>query len=266
MIRRRVPALPPSAAAVAAIRSILGCSPDGWWSAANAAGFLATLAADRPRLDALVAEAARRLGPHAPNSVNQLLSRFDPMQSIGAVAQGLQDFGSAAVLVLIYLGFLIASRHAFERKAVRLFATREARHEALNVFLRIRDGVERYLWVQTVTGLIIAIASLLVMVLVGLDNAMFWAFLIFILGYVPIMGRWRPSSCRPCSPWCSSATGATPGASCGGAVRHQLRGRQHLPAAHAGRQPQHGPADRAAVAGLLGHDLGPAGRCSCRRR
>ena len=111
------------------------------------------------------------------------------MQSIGAVAQGLQNFGSAAVLVLIYLGFLIASRRgAFERKTVRLFATREARHEALNVFLHIRDAVERYLWVQTVTGLIIAIAAFLVMVLVGLEHAAFWAFLVFILNYVPILG------------------------------------------------------------------------------
>jgi predicted PurR-regulated permease PerM len=110
------------------------------------------------------------------------------MQYIGLVAQGLQNFGSAAVLVLIYLGFLIASRHAFERKTVKLFATREARHEALNVFLHIRDAVERYLWVQTVTGLIIAIAAFLVMVLVGLEHAAFWAFLVFILNYVPILG------------------------------------------------------------------------------
>jgi predicted PurR-regulated permease PerM len=91
-------------------------------------------------------------------------------------------------LVLIYLGFLIASRHAFERKAVRLFREREDRQEALAVFLRVRDGIERYLWIQTVTGLMIAAASWAVMALLGLDNAFFWAFLVFVVNYVPIVG------------------------------------------------------------------------------
>jgi predicted PurR-regulated permease PerM len=189
VIRARAPALPGNAATLTAIvvAAVL-VLVTAVVVAANAASFLATLAADRPRLDALVAGVAQSLGPHAPTSVTQLLSRFDPMQYVGVVAQGLQNFGSAAVLVLIYLGFLIASRHAFERKTVRLFTTREARHEALNVFLHIRDAIERYLWVQTVTGLIIAIASFLIMLAVGLEHAAFWAFLVFILNYVPILG------------------------------------------------------------------------------
>ena len=48
--------------------------------------------------------------------------------------------------------------------------------------------MERYLWIQTVTGLIIAVASWVVMIAVGLENALFWAFLIFIVNYVPIVG------------------------------------------------------------------------------
>jgi predicted PurR-regulated permease PerM len=42
--------------------------------------------------------------------------------------------------------------------------------------------------VQTVTGLIIAAASWTVMAAVGLDNAVFWAFLIFIASYIPVIG------------------------------------------------------------------------------
>jgi len=189
VIRTRVPILPPSAAtAVAILASIILVVLSTVVVAANAEGFIATLASDQPRLDALIAGVATRLGPHAPQSVAQVLNRLDPMQYAGAVAQALQNFGSSAVLVLIYLGFLIASRHAFERKVVKLFATREARHEALNVFLHIRDAVERYLWIQTVTGLVIAAGSFVVMMFVGLDHAFFWAFLIFILNYVPILG------------------------------------------------------------------------------
>ena len=188
-IRHRLPVLPPRAAMAAAIAV---------WAllivvamvvvTANAEGFLATLGRDRPKLDALIPNTAASLGPRAPHSVAQLLVRFDPMQYAPTLAQALQNFGSAAVLVLIYLGFLIAARHAFERKTVMLFANRDTRHEALNVFLHIRDAIERYLWIQTVTGSVIAAGSFGVMMAVGLDHAFFWAFLVFLLNYVPILG------------------------------------------------------------------------------
>jgi predicted PurR-regulated permease PerM len=48
--------------------------------------------------------------------------------------------------------------------------------------------VERYLWIQTVTGIIIAVGSWAVMALVGLENSVFWAFLIFVVNYIPIVG------------------------------------------------------------------------------
>jgi AI-2 transport protein TqsA len=188
-ILTRVPSLPPRAATSAAIVfSILLVVFSVVVVTANAQGFIGTLAKDQPKLNALLSETAAHLGPHTPKSVAQLLGRLDPMQYAPAVAQALQNFGSAAVLVLLYLGFLIASRHAFERKTVRLFATREARREALDVFLRVRDAIERYLWIQTVTGLVIALGTFAVMLAVGLDHAFFWAFLVFILNYVPILG------------------------------------------------------------------------------
>ena len=62
---------------------------------------------------------ARACGPHAPTRWPRSSHTLDPTQYLGAVAGGLQDFASNAFLVLVYLGFLIASRHAFERKAVQ---------------------------------------------------------------------------------------------------------------------------------------------------
>ncbi len=188
VIRRRLPALPGGAAIGAAIvisMALFGLS--AFVVAENASGFIGQLATFTPKLNLRIHDVARLFGVAAP-TLDQLLAGLDPTKYLGTVAAALQDFASSAVLVLIYLGFLIASRHAFERKAVRLFRERDSRHEALEVFLRVRDGIERYLWIQTVTGLIIAAASWAVMMVVGLDNAFFWAFLIFIVNYVPIVG------------------------------------------------------------------------------
>ena len=41
---------------------------------------------------------------------------------------------------------------------------------------------------QTVTGLMIAVASAVILTIVGMPNAVFWGFLILVTSYVPIIG------------------------------------------------------------------------------
>ncbi len=189
VIRRRVPRLPGIVATIAAVAFSLALFAGALIVLANnAGGFLTTLVKGEPKLNRLILQAHHTFHLKGPRSLAQILARFQPTQYIGSVAMALQSVASNALLVLVYLGFLIVSPKAFERKAVRLFSSRDERHEALQVFLRVRDGVERYLWIQTITGLIIAVGSWMVMAVIGLDNAIFWAFLIFILNYIPLVG------------------------------------------------------------------------------
>jgi predicted PurR-regulated permease PerM len=154
----------------------------------NASAFGGQLVEYGPRLNGLIARLAGLAGVDAPPSVTDLVHQLNPASYLGQIAQGLQSFVSTAAFVLVYLGFILASRRGWERKAVSLFPRREQRSEALEAFLRIRNGVEQYLWVQTVTGLMIAAASWVAMFAVGLDNALFWAILIFIASYIPVVG------------------------------------------------------------------------------
>ncbi len=141
-----------------------------------------------PRLNGLIERVASMLGMDAPPSVNQLFARLNPAQYAASVFAGVQAFTSNAVFVLIYVGFLLASRAGFAKKVVRLFPEREERGEAMDVFGRIRAGVNSYLWIQTVTGAIVALISWGVMWLLRLEHAGFWAFIIFVAGYIPIIG------------------------------------------------------------------------------
>ncbi len=189
VIQRRIPGLPTGTAVPVAIGlSIVGFILCAAVVADNAAGFLSSLTRAEPKINVMISQVAHILRVRGPGTVDHMLRHLDPTQYLGAVANGLEGFVSNAIFVLIYLGFLIASRSAFERKMVRLFRLREERQDALQVFLRVRDGVERYLWIQTVTGLIIAAASWALMAVLGLENALFWAFLIFVVNYVPIVG------------------------------------------------------------------------------
>lgn len=146
-------------------------------------------------LNAIIAKftpLAGRLFPglqlHGVPTITDLAKLLNLQSYIGDVAQSFKNFGTSAVLVLIYLGFILASRRGFSRKIVALFPHHAERESNMTMFQRIRDGVEQYLWIQTVTGLMIAAAAWVVMMLVRLDNAFFWAFLIFLAAYIPILG------------------------------------------------------------------------------
>lgn len=154
----------------------------------NATAFIGKLVSYTPKLDGLIGRLAGIVGVQTPPPVTQLITDLNPSKYLGQFAQGLQGVVSDAVFVLIYLGFIIAAKRGFKRKIVALFPHNRERDEAILIFNRIRYGVERYLWVQTVTGLMIAVASWIVMMVLGLENAAFWAFLIFLASYIPIIG------------------------------------------------------------------------------
>ncbi|MGH6956926.1 MAG: AI-2E family transporter [Caulobacteraceae bacterium] len=188
-MKARAPVLGDIGALIAAIFiCIVVFAATVFFVASHAAAFAAKLVAYQPRLNVVLSSLAHALHMRLPRTVNQLIANIDPERYLPIVAAGVKSLISNALLVLAYVGFLLASRHGFERKAVRLFQAREGRHEALQVFLRVRDALERYLWIQTVCGAFIAIGSWVLMMVVGLDGAFFWAFLIFVLGYIPIVG------------------------------------------------------------------------------
>jgi predicted PurR-regulated permease PerM len=168
--------------------SILLFGGAAFFVAENAAGFAAQLVTYIPRLDQVIFQVATLAHIKRPPTVDQIIAGLDAGKYLGFAARAVQSFASTALFVLVYLAFILASRRGWERKAIGLFPGREERQEAMAAFLRIRDGVEQYLWVQTITGLMVAGLSWIAMAAVGLHDSFFWAILIFLAVYIPVAG------------------------------------------------------------------------------
>ena len=189
LLAQRAPFIPQALALpVALLGSVIVAGLVVYAVAANAASFAQELLSETTRLNQIIARIAAVFGVRVPPTVSQLVNQLNPVRYVGDVARALQSFAAGAFAVLIYLGFLIASRQGFQRKAVALFPAREERAGATRVFDRIRASIQRYLWIQTVTGLLIAGLSAVVMYGVRLPDALFWSFLILILSFVPVIG------------------------------------------------------------------------------
>lgn len=121
-------------------------------------------------------------------TLNNLAERFNLGAVLGGLADGLQNLVGNGVLIAIYVAFLFAAQNSFPGKMDAIFPESANRETSRQVGNRIRASIENYLWVQTLVSLVITILSYVIMSALGLDNALFWAFVIFILNYIPTIG------------------------------------------------------------------------------
>ncbi|MDP9104207.1 MAG: AI-2E family transporter [Pseudomonadota bacterium] len=180
--------LPKGAALPVAIVIIVAVFAGAIWAVAdNAAHFARQAGGYSARLNMLIGEFAGKAGVDAPPTLDDLMADASPARVVGIIAGGLRRGGETAVFVLIYLGFLIAARKGFPEKMHSLFSGAKGL-EADRLLERMRSGVESYIWGQTIIAAIIAVASAAIMGLLGLDHWVFWAFVIFLASFIPVIG------------------------------------------------------------------------------
>ncbi len=122
----------------------------------------------------------------------ELSNKFELDQKLQGAMAGfaatMQSVASNFALIAIYVVFLFVAQSSFPKKMDDLFPDKMRRAQASKVGARIRQSIEKYLGVQTIISLIQTLLSYAIMASMGLDNALFWALVIFILNYIPIIG------------------------------------------------------------------------------
>lgn len=161
----------------------------GWVVAANVGAMTGEIGVYQMRLNEILAEAYTALGlPGVAPTVATLLTHVDPTRVATNIVSSFRDIMSDAAFILIFLAFLFPASSMMSRKFDFIFGRGEQRKAAREVFHRIRYTMEQYLWVQTVVSLIITGLTYVSLLMLGLENALFWSFLIFFLNYVPTIG------------------------------------------------------------------------------
>jgi len=140
------------------------------------------------RIDTLLRQTGPALHLRKPPDLASIVGEISVPSIAAGVAGSVGHLFSGLVLMIAYFGFILAGRTRATRKLASLSALSGAKIPIEAAVNHISTGVELYVWVHTVTGLIIAGASALVMFAVGLDNALFWSILLFLLCYIPIIG------------------------------------------------------------------------------
>ncbi|MEM1000149.1 MAG: AI-2E family transporter [Bacteroidota bacterium] len=118
----------------------------------------------------------------------QLFDEVDLQPLVSEIGTSLSSFAGNLALVIVYAIFLIMEQATFPKKWRNSFTQNESLEQATMTVKRISASVREYISVKTGVSLLTAALSWLVMWLVGLEYAIFWAFIIFLLNYIPSIG------------------------------------------------------------------------------
>ena len=138
------------------------------------------------RLDGLLKVASDRMRLEDPLTVEMLVGNLNAREIASWMLGGLSSTFSGLILTALFVIFLLLSWELIGRR-VRI-AAGGSEGQSMLVLERSVRAVETYLWIQTVTGLMNAGASALIMFAVGLDHWFFWAVALFLLSFIPFLG------------------------------------------------------------------------------
>ncbi len=121
-------------------------------------------------------------------SIAEFLQDFDIQPILQMFGREISNIASQTLFVVIYTIFLLLEQSTFSGKLFALSKNEKHHQRMQKTITRINSSVNTYITIKTLICFIQAILAFVVMVIAGLDFAIFWAFLIFLLNYIPTFG------------------------------------------------------------------------------
>lgn len=142
-----------------------------------------------PRIDAQIARVYEMVRPEATPPTVAELQGDDRIWAYGTdLLSSLTNFAKGLLLVLLYVLFFLIEQGMFGKKMRALGLDLKEANRLSITLNHVNSAMRTYLGVKTLTSVITAILSWTVFLAVGIDYALFWAFLIFLFNYIPTIG------------------------------------------------------------------------------
>jgi predicted PurR-regulated permease PerM len=113
------------------------------------------------------------------------------LASLGGLVQTLSgsffSFLGNLMWVLLFMVFILAEREAFTRRLIRILGAERAA-PVLETTASVNQSVQQYLGLKTIISLLTGALVTVVLWLFGVDFALLWGTLVFIMNFVPTIG------------------------------------------------------------------------------
>lgn len=128
------------------------------------------------------------ISPHFDFGLDELTDLLSPQKLVTWTTGLVSSLASNLTLIIIYLLFLFIEQSVFEKKFSALFSDPDKLEKAHQIRTEIITKIRVYLSVKTLVSVMTGVLSAGLLSLIGVDFAVFWGFIIFLLNYIPTIG------------------------------------------------------------------------------
>lgn len=100
----------------------------------------------------------------------------------------LSSFFSYFFLVILYTVFVFSESANFKEKLTNTIQSKESLIQYVRKFREIDESITTYLVLKTFVSIITASITFLILLIIGVDAPFFWAFLVFLMNFIPSIG------------------------------------------------------------------------------
>ncbi len=122
------------------------------------------------------------------NMINDLFKDYNFGDILTEVLSAITGIFGDAFTVILYLIFLLLEEPLFPKKIRAMYPFEEQYKHATNLIGKIDHSIGNYIALKTLVSILTGILSYFVLLFIGVDAPAFWAFLIFILNFIPTIG------------------------------------------------------------------------------
>ena len=91
-------------------------------------------------------------------------------------------------MIIIYVLFIFLEEANFHKKLMLAFSNKEQQEKISTILEEIEASITNYLGLKTFVSFITGFLSYIILLFIGIDAPVFWAFLIALLNFIPTVG------------------------------------------------------------------------------
>ncbi len=110
------------------------------------------------------------------------------MNSAANAASSLASFIGRLFLVFFYVLFLLLEETQINKKLEKMYGSAKESNRITKTWAKIHDLLHDYLTIKLLTSFLTGFLSFFVLLLLGIELPALWAFIIFILNFIPSVG------------------------------------------------------------------------------
>ena len=154
----------------------------------NISSLLANSSTYTENLNGVLQSLNTTFGIDITKQISETVETFDYASILGNIADSLSGALGNFVMIILYAAFIFTEEASLSTKIKKLFKTDEEHHKASRILGRINDASSDYIRLKTYVSLLTGGVGFVFLLVMGVDAAFFWAFLMFALNYIPTIG------------------------------------------------------------------------------